>query len=155
LHDIGKVGISDQILNKPGKHSPEEWAVMQTHAKIGADAIWRAIQNEEDRTGLNFLLIAMEIAHYHHEKWDGSGYPDGLSGMEIPLSARLMALADVFDALLSKRVYKPAFGIDEAIDIILAGKGVHFDPDIVEAFSRRIDDFSAIAGRYRDFGDNR
>ena len=150
LHDIGKVGIPDHILNKPGKFEPEEWAVMQTHARIGSDAIWRAIQNEEDQTGLDFLHIAMEISHYHHEKWDGSGYPEGLKGEAIPLSARLMALADVFDALISKRVYKPAFAIDNAIATIVEGKGKHFDPDIVEAFIVKLDDFRTIAARYSD-----
>jgi putative two-component system response regulator len=150
LHDIGKVGIPDEILNKPGKFEPEEWAVMQTHSRIGSDAIWRAIQNEEDQTELDFLHIAMDIAHYHHEKWDGSGYPEGLKGNSIPLSARLMALADVFDALISKRVYKSAFTVDKAIEIIVEGKGKHFDPEIVEAFLSRLDDFRNIAARYRD-----
>ncbi len=150
LHDIGKVGIPDEILYKPGKFAPEEWAVMQTHARLGSDAIWRAIQNEEDQSELDFLHIAMEISHYHHEKWDGSGYPEGLKASAIPLSARLMALADVFDALITKRVYKAAFTVDKAIEIIVAGKGLHFDPDIVEAFLSRLDDFRAIARRYRD-----
>jgi putative two-component system response regulator len=150
LHDIGKVGIPDGILNKPGKYEPEEWAVMQTHARIGSDAIWRAIQNEDDQTELDFLHVAMDISHYHHEKWDGTGYPEGLKEKNIPLSARLMALADVFDALISKRVYKPAFTVDKAIEIIVEGKGKHFDPEIVEAFMCRLDDFRNIAARYRD-----
>jgi putative two-component system response regulator len=150
LHDIGKVGIPDEILNKPGKFEPEEWAIMQTHARIGSDAIWRAIQNEEDQSELDFLHIAMEISHYHHEKWDGSGYPEGLKGKSIPLSARLMALADVFDALISKRVYKSAFPVDNAVEIIIEGKGKHFDPEIVEAFLSRLDEFRSIAARYRD-----
>lgn len=150
LHDIGKVGIPDSVLYKPGKLTGDEWQIMQTHAKIGSDAIWRSIQSEEDHSGLEFLHIAMEIAHYHHEKWDGSGYPDGLRGAEIPLPARLMALADVFDALICKRVYKPAFSLEEAKNIIIEGKGTHFDPDIVDAYLLRIDDFQQVAGRYRD-----
>ena len=150
LHDIGKVGIPDQVLHKPSKHTPEEWEIMKTHAQIGANAIWEAIQNEPDQDGLGFLHIAMEIAAHHHEKWDGSGYPKGLAGEDIPFAARIMALADVFDALLSKRVYKPPLTIEEATAIILEGKASHFDPDVVDAFSRRIDDFAAIASRFQD-----
>lgn len=150
LHDIGKVGIPDSVLHKPGKHTPEEWAIMQTHSKIGSDAIWRAIQSEEDHNGLEFLHVAMEIAHYHHEKWDGSGYPEGLVGEAIPLSARMMALADVFDALISKRVYKPPFSVEKAREIIVEGRGSHFDPDVVDAFVTRLEDFSMIAARHSD-----
>ena len=150
LHDIGKVGIPDEILNKPGKLTPEEWAIMQTHARIGADAIWRAIQEEQDQDGLGFMHVAIEIAHYHHEKWDGSGYPKGLKGDAIPLSARMMALADVFDALISRRVYKPAFTVEKATEIIVEGRGSHFDPDVVDAFLSRLEDFRRIAARYSD-----
>lgn len=150
LHDIGKVSIPDHILNKPGKHTPEEWAVMQTHAKAGSDAIWRAIRDEDDRNGLDFLYVAMEIAHYHHEKWDGNGYPERLAGEKIPLAARLMAVADVFDALINKRVYKAAMSIDEATAIIQQGRGSHFDPDIVDAYSKHLDDFREIAARFAD-----
>ncbi len=150
LHDIGKVGIPDHILHKPGKHTPEEWAVMKTHAEIGANAIWEAIQNEPDQDGLSFLHVAMEIAAHHHEKWDGSGYPKGLAGTDIPFAARIMALADVMDALLSKRIYKPPFTFEQATAIILEGKASHFDPDVVDAFSRRLDDFAAIATRFQD-----
>jgi len=153
LHDIGKVGIPDYVLHKQGKHSPEEWAIMKTHAQVGADAIWRAIQDEEDLEATDFLHVAMEISANHHEKWDGSGYPNGLSGTNIPLSARLMALADVFDALVSKRVYKPPFSIEKVTEIILEGKGKHFDPAVVEAYMRRIDDFRVIAARYADQAD--
>ena len=152
LHDIGKVGIPDRALHKPGKHTPEEWELMKTHAKVGSDAIWRAIQDEEDQAGLDFLRIAMDIAHYHHEKWDGSGYPEGFSGENIPLPARLMALADVFDALISKRVYKPAFTVEHTTEIILNGRGKHFDPDVVDAFVARLDEFYAIAARHTDEG---
>ena len=150
LHDIGKVGIPDNVLHKPGKHTPEEWEIMKTHAQVGADAIWRAIQNEEDREAVDFLYVAMEIAGNHHEKWDGSGYPKGLSGDKIPLSARLMAVADVFDALISRRVYKPPFPIETAREMIVKNSGRHFDPAIVDAFTRRIEEFREIAARYKD-----
>ncbi len=150
LHDIGKVGIPDAILNKPGKHDPEEWEIMKTHAQLGADAIWRAIRDEEDIESVRFLHVAMEIAGNHHEKWDGSGYPNGLSGEQIPLSARLMALADVFDALISKRVYKPAYPLETARAIILENRGKHFDPQVVDAFEQCIDTFQAIAASHAD-----
>lgn len=150
LHDIGKVGIPDAILNKPGKHTPDEWEIMKTHAQLGADAIWRAIRDEEDLESVKFLHVAMEIAGNHHEKWDGSGYPNGLSGTQIPLSARLMALADVFDALISKRVYKAAFPIETARSIIVENRGKHFDPQVVDAFEQCIDAFQAIAASHAD-----
>ncbi len=151
LHDIGKVGIPDHVLLKPGKLTGDEWAIMQTHAKRGSDAIEQAERDIE--MPLAFLSVAKEIAHWHHEKWDGSGYPDGLAGDAIPISARLMALADVFDALISVRVYKPAMSHAEARDIIVAGRGKHFDPDVTEAFLAGFDDFVAIAERYRDGGE--
>ena len=150
LHDIGKVAIPDHILHKPGKHTPDEWEIMKTHARQGSDAIWRAICDQEEREALDFLYIAMDIAHYHHEKWDGSGYPEGLAGEAIPLPARLMALADVFDALISKRAYKPAFPLDRATAIIIEGRGRHFDPDVVDAYLAHLDEFAAIAARYAD-----
>jgi len=154
LHDIGKVGIPDHILQKPGKLSPEEWTVMQTHSRLGADAIAHAIEHAERDAArpMAFLVLAREIAHWHHEKWDGSGYPDGLAGEAIPLSARLMALADVFDALISARVYKAPMSFDQARAIIVAGRGGHFDPDVVDAFIEGFDEFAAIAERYRDDG---
>lgn len=148
LYDIGKVGIPDHILLKPGKLTPEEWQIMRTHAKLGSDAIEEAEQDMEQP--LAFLTLAKEIAHWHHEKWDGSGYPDGLQGDAIPLSARLMALADVFDALICARVYKPAMSYDEARALILSGSGHHFDPDVVTAFDRHFDAFVTIAERYQD-----
>ena len=148
LHDIGKVGIPDQILLKPGKLTPEEWPVMRTHAKLGSDAIEEAERDIEQP--LAFLTLAKEIAHWHHEKWDGSGYPDGLNGDAIPVSARLMALADVFDALISARVYKPAMSYQQARSLILEGCGLHFDPDVVAAFIEHFEQFIAIAERYRD-----
>ena len=150
LHDIGKVGIPDYILLKPGPLAPDEWAIMKTHAQIGADAIQ---QTEVDvEKPVPFLTFAKEIARWHHEKWDGSGYPDGLAGDAIPVSARLMALADVFDALISVRVYKPAMPFEQARGIIAAGRGVHFDPDMTDAFLAHFDEFQAIAQRYRDDG---
>ncbi|MDP1605290.1 MAG: two-component system response regulator [Rhodocyclaceae bacterium] len=148
LHDIGKVGIPDHILLKPGSLTVDEWAVMKTHAKVGSDAIERA----EGASGepLAFLMLAKEIAHWHHEKWDGSGYPDGLAGEAIPPAARLMALADVFDALISWRVYKEPMPFDEARDIIAAGRGTHFDPDVADVFLAGFDAFVAIAKRHAD-----
>ena len=148
LHDIGKVGIPDHILLKPGKLTADEWAIMQTHAKQGSDAIEQAERDIE--MPLEFLSVAKEIAHWHHEKWDGSGYPDGLAGDAIPVAARLMALADVFDALISVRAYKPAMSHAEAREIIIAGRGRHFDPDVTEAFLAGFDEFVAIARRYGD-----
>lgn len=134
LHDIGKVGIPDSILLKPGKLTDDEFEIMKLHPIYGHDAIEAAISTMHSNN--NFLRFAKEIAYGHHEKWDGSGYPLGLSGDDIPLSARLMALADVYDALISKRVYKPAFSHDKSVAIILEGKGSHFDPEIVDAFMR-------------------
>jgi putative two-component system response regulator len=148
LHDIGKVGIPDHILLKPGKLTAEEWVVMKTHSTLGAQAIERA---KQDATlPVEFLDMAQEIANFHHERWDGSGYPCGLVGDAIPVSARLMALADVFDALVCARVYKPAFPFPEARAMIEAQRGKHFDPDVVDAFVATFPTFRAIAERYRD-----
>lgn len=148
LHDIGKVGIPDQVLRKPGKLTPQEWEIMKTHARLGAEAIEHAEQDAEQP--VEFLTIAKQIAHHHHEKWDGSGYPDGLTGDAIPLPARLMALADVFDALISRRVYKDPMTFERARDIIQDWRGTHFDPDVADAFITGFDEFVAIAQRYRD-----
>lgn len=150
LHDIGKVGIPDHILLKPGPLDPDEWEIMKSHARLGAEAIEGALQGEENQAPLAFLHIAMDIAHSHHEKWDGSGYPDGLKGVVIPMPARLMAVADVFDALISRRVYKPPMPLEQAAAIIRKGAGSHFDPEIVTAFEARFDDFRQIAARYVD-----
>jgi putative two-component system response regulator len=150
LHDIGKVGIPDHILHKPAKLTPQEWDVMKTHSKIGADAIRRAVAEQSDKDGLDFLEVAAEIAEAHHEKWDGSGYPAGLVGEAIPLSARLMAVADVFDALSSKRVYKEAFDFERAFSIVTEGRGSHFDPKSVDAFLARAEDFKRIAFELAD-----
>lgn len=149
LHDIGKVGIPDRILLKPGRLDADEFAIMKTHAEIGGAAIEAAEKSLGD-TDTSFLRYAREIAVCHHEKWDGSGYPRGLKGEAIPLSGRLMALADVYDALISKRVYKPAFSHEKARDLILEGRGHHFDPAVVEAFIAIEQQFVDIAARYAD-----
>ncbi len=148
LHDIGKVGVPDHILLKPGKLSESEMAIMRTHAELGSRAIEKSERDLAVR--LPFLAVAKEIAHWHHEKWDGSGYPDGLAGDEIPLSARLMAVADVFDALISPRVYKAALGFGEARRIMAQGRGQHFDPDIVDAFLDGFEAFEVIARQHAD-----
>jgi len=148
LHDIGKVGIPDAILLKPGKLTDDEWRVMRTHAELGSKAIEQAEVDVE--RPLEFLRFAKEIARWHHEKWDGSGYPDGLAGDAIPVSARLMAVADVFDALIHARVYKPAFSFDKARGIMAESSSSHFDPDIIEAFLNGYDAFVSIAERYRE-----
>lgn len=147
LHDIGKVGIPDNILLKPGKLNAEEWEIMKLHANYGERAIR---QSEEQFGSSSFLHYAKEIAYTHHEKWDGSGYPRNLKGDEIPISGRLMAVSDVYDALISRRVYKPAFDHQNAIQMIVEGRGKHFDPDVVDAFIALQDDFNAIAKRYAD-----
>ena len=147
LHDIGKVGIPDNILLKPGKLTDDEWVIMKTHTELGALAIEHA-EKDVDQP-VEFLALAKEIAHWHHEKWDGSGYPDGLFGNDIPVSARLMAIADVFDALISKRVYKYAMLLEKARGIIAEGSGYHFDPDITDVFLGSFDDFVAIARKYQ------
>ncbi|MEP1448219.1 MAG: two-component system response regulator [Paraglaciecola sp.] len=148
LHDIGKVGIPDSILLKPGKLTEAEFEVMKLHPTFGHDAIESAIRTMNSNN--NFLRFAKEIAYGHHEKWDGSGYPQGLSGDDIPVSSRLMALADVYDALISKRVYKPAFPHEKAVAIIEQGKGSHFDPEMVEAFLRIQESCYATAQKYAD-----
>ncbi len=147
LHDIGKVGIADHILLKPGKLTDAEFEIMKTHTTLGGDALAAA----EKILGKNcFLKYAKEIAYFHQEKWDGSGYPIGLKGEEIPISARLMAVADVYDALISKRCYKAAFSHEKAVNIITKGKGTHFDPDMVDAFIELQFKFRQIAKQYDD-----
>ncbi len=149
LHDIGKVGIPDSILLKPGKLEPEEFRIMMTHAELGAKALEDA-GDSLSSSATSFLRYARDIAACHHEKWDGKGYPKGLAGDAIPLSARLMALADVYDALISKRVYKPAFSHEKSVSIILDGKGSHFDPVVVDAFQKVELRFREIAAQYSD-----
>lgn len=148
LHDIGKVGIPDRILLKPGRFTPEEFEVMKTHTTLGRDAIAHAEASLGTR--VEFLTMAKDIALFHQEKWDGSGYPAGLRGEAIPISARLMALADVYDALISRRVYKEGMSHEKAVDIIAQGRGSHFDPDLVDSFLAIQDEFHAIALRYAD-----
>ncbi|MFZ4285227.1 response regulator [Variovorax sp. HJSM1_2] len=148
LHDIGKIGIPDNILLKPGKLTPEEFEIMKTHTTLGRNAIVDA----EARLGMQveFLTLAKEIALSHQEKWDGSGYPEGLAGEAIPIAARLMAIADVYDALISKRVYKPPFSHPEACEIMRKGRGSHFDPEMLDAFMEVSTDFYDIAQKYTD-----
>jgi len=147
LHDIGKVGIPDNILLKPGKLTDEEFKVMKRHPHLGGEALRVA----EERLGSNsFLMLAKEIALTHHEKWDGTGYPRQIKGDDIPLSGRMMAVADVYDALISKRIYKPAFSHEKARGIILDWKGVNFDPRIVDAFVAQEDQFIEIAKEFSD-----
>jgi len=131
LHDIGKVGIPDSILLKPGKLTPEEFNIIKKHTTIGSK-ILSEIQTKYPNN--NFLTLGYHIVHYHHERWDGTGYPTGISQDRIPLSARIMALVDVYDALRSKRVYKEAYSHEKSIDIIKQGRGSHFDPTIVDVF---------------------
>ncbi|MES2297473.1 MAG: two-component system response regulator [Pseudomonadota bacterium] len=148
LHDIGKVGIPDRILLKPGRFEPHEFEIMKTHTTLGRDAI----EHAERALGMSmpFLALAKEIAYSHQEKWDGSGYPQGLAGEAIPLSARLMAVADVYDALISRRVYKEGMPHETAVQILIDGKGSHFDPDMIDAFIVLQDEFRAIAARFHD-----
>ena len=148
LHDIGKVGIPDQILLKPGRLTADEFAIMRTHAALGREAIEHAEQ-AMGRTA-PFLAFAKDIAMGHHEKWDGSGYPAGLAGEAIPIPARLMAVADVYDALISRRVYKAPLSHAEACAIIAAGRATHFDPDVTDAFLSLQGEFAAIARRFDD-----
>jgi len=147
LHDIGKVGIPDAVLLKPARLTPKEFAVMKRHPVLGGDALGEA---EGVLGESSFLHLAREIAYSHHEKWDGSGYPKGLKGNDIPLSGRLMALADVYDALVFKRVYKPAFSHDVTRRIIIQDRGKHFDPQVVDAFLELEDEFQAIAHKYKE-----
>jgi putative two-component system response regulator len=149
LHDVGKVAIPDAILLKPGKLTPAEWMIMKRHTTYGSDAIAQA-ESELGGDGGSFLRYAREIAYGHHEKWDGSGYPQGLSGDAIPISARLMAVADVYDALISKRVYKEAYSHEQAIAMILAERGSHFDPDVANALQEIAETFHAIARQFSD-----
>jgi len=148
LHDIGKVGIPDKILLKPGKHTPEEFEIMKTHTTLGRDAIIAA--EKLLQTPSSFLQFAREIAYTHHEKYDGTGHPQGLSGNDIPISGRLMALADVYDALISKRIYKEAIPHEKAVAIIKEGAGNHFDAQVVEAFLQINEQFKEIAQKYMD-----
>ena len=143
MHDIGKIGIPDRILCKPGKLDPDEWAIMQTHTTIGAKIIG-------DSEGSELLAMAVTVALTHHERWDGTGYPKGLAGEDIPLEGRIVAIADVFDALTSERPYKKAWSIDDAIAYLRRESGKHFDPRLVEHFTQILPDVLSIKGRYLD-----
>lgn len=148
LHDIGKIAIPDHILLKPEKLTPEEYALMKTHTQHGYEML-RTAGNHMGEKG-EYLEMAMEIARSHHEKWDGSGYPDGLAGEQIPFAARIMAVADVFDALTTIRPYKTAMNHEQAVAIILQGSGAHFDPQVVEAFMATQDGLQHIAAKWVD-----
>ena len=141
LHDIGKVGIPDVILHKPGKLTPREFEVIKKHTIIGGDTIAEA---EKKLEGRSYLNLGREIAYYHHERWDGNGYPLGLKGENIPLSARIVAVADVYDALISKRPYKEAFPHQTAVDIIKNSSNTHFDESIVKAFMNCEKEFACL-----------
>jgi putative two-component system response regulator len=148
LHDIGSVGIPDRIFLKPGRLTPEEFEIMKSHTSNGLNFILDA----ERDIGIEvpFLKFAKEIVYSHHERWDGSGYPDGLAGDAIPIPARLMAVADVYDALISRRVYRQPISHDQAIKIILEDKGTQFDPDVVDSFVDIHEEFQRIAWHYAD-----
>ena len=147
LHDIGKVGVPDIILLKAGRLTPEEFAVMKTHTRIGADTL-----KEVNRQvpGNNFIRIGIEVAEGHHERWDGSGYPYGLAGEAIPLPGRVLALADVYDAMTSRRVYKEALSHEQSVAAIREERGKYFDPELVDCFLEAQDEFRAIRARYED-----
>lgn len=142
LHDVGKIGVPDTILKKPGRHTPEEFELMKQHTIFG----YRTLRD----TGFPLLDIAATIAWTHHERWDGSGYPRGLSGEQIPIEGRIVAIADVYDALTTKRVYKPAFSVEKSCEILREGKGRHFDPVLLECFFRRFDEVRQIQARFPD-----
>ncbi len=142
MHDIGKVAIPDRVLGKPGKLDDEEWALMKRHASIGHDLL--------SRSSRPILQAAATVAHQHHERWDGSGYPQGLAGKDIHIYGRITALADVFDALGSDRVYKPAWSLDAILDLLRRERGHHFDPALVDAFLEHLDRFLAVREQYAD-----
>lgn len=142
LHDVGKIGVPDSILRKPGKHTPEEFEVMKQHAVYG----YRTLRE----TGFQLLDIAATIAWTHHERWDGSGYPRKLAGEDIPIEGRIVAIGDVYDALTTKRVYKPAFSVEKSLDIMREGRGRHFDPHLLDGFLRRFDEIREIQNRFPD-----
>ena len=147
LHDVGKVGIPDRILLKPDRLNDEEFAIMKSHTTLGYETLNSAYKKNPRAL---YLRMSAEIALAHHEQWDGSGYPNGLRGDDIPLAARIVSLADVFDALTSKRIYKPAFSREKTRDIIIQGRGTHFDPRIVDAFFAAEADFLAISEKFSE-----
>ncbi|WP_295890756.1 two-component system response regulator [uncultured Vibrio sp.] len=143
MHDIGKIGIPDDVLLKPGKLDSEEWAVMQTHVNIGVDILG-------DTAGSKLLEMAVQVAQSHHEKWNGKGYPQGLVGDNIPLVARVATIADVFDALTSERPYKKAWSVERAVSLLNEEKGEHFDPSLVDLFVSRLDEILEIKAKFKD-----
>jgi len=147
LHDIGKVGVPDSVLLKPGKLDENEWTIMQSHTTIGAETL---IAVHELHPNNDFIHMGIDVAQSHHEKWDGTGYPNGLSGTNIPLAARILPVGDVYDALTSKRCYKEAFSHDKSKQIILEGSGNHFEPAIVDAFLETEAEFVKIRNYYKD-----
>ncbi|MBZ0273914.1 HD domain-containing protein [bacterium] len=158
LHDIGKVGVPDQILLKPGPLTPEEYEIMKKHTIIGRDALANAERRLQSHNSTAFLVLAKDIAASHHERWDGSGYPFGLKGDDIPIAGRLMKICDVYDALVTRRVYKPAYTHDAAMRIITFGeervRPAHFDPDVLQMFTAQHATFRDIAARFSG-GDTR
>lgn len=146
LHDIGKVAIPDGILHKPGKLTEEEWETMKTHTTVGG----QLLRNIYENTSSNYLWLGYEVAMFHHERWNGRGYPRGLSGEDIPISARIMAIADVYDALTSERCYKEAFSHETAMSLILKDKGEHFDPKVVDSLLRQEDIWLEVKLKYQD-----
>ena len=147
MHDVGKILISDRILKKPGRLTMDEYLEIKKHAELGGQVVRQVLSNITDEEYINF---ASDIATYHHEKWDGSGYPKGLCTDEIPLCARIMAIADVFDALVSKRCYKEAYPMEEAFDIIADESGTHFDPKLVQVFLKHKEKYEDIKNRFDD-----
>lgn len=146
MHDIGKIGIPDSILLKPGKLDPDEWEIMKTHVSIGADLL--------DGTDIPLLVTARNIALSHHEKWDGTGYPNGLAGENIPIEGRICAICDVFDALTSERPYKKAWPVEEAVDFLRQQKGKHFEPRLVDLFETILQDILSYRATHLDTIDN-
>ncbi len=159
LHDIGKVGVPDSILLKQRALTEQEFEIIKQHPIYGGDALSRAEQAFERCESTSFLQVGKDVAYTHHEKWDGTGYPYGLKGENIPLAGRLMAIADVYDALISKRVYKPPFSHAKAVKIIAVGDGRvmpgHFDPEVLKVFKAHHDEFRMIALQYADHEEER
>ncbi|OGP66624.1 MAG: two-component system response regulator [Deltaproteobacteria bacterium RBG_16_44_11] len=147
MHDVGKIGIPDQILMKPGRLDPAEWEIMKKHTIIGAKIL--------EGSDAEFIRLGETIAQAHHEKWDGSGYPNMLKGIGIPIAGRITAIADVFDALTSKRPYKEPFSVKKSLAIIREGRGSHFDPDVVDAFFAVLDEILAIKKQYGNCSDSK
>ena len=151
MHDLGKIAVKDEVLTKKGKYTPAEYAEMKKHPAEGAKIVRSILTGVEDD---DFVNIAENVAHYHHEKWNGEGYPEGLKKEEIPVEARIMALADVFDALVSKRYYKDAYSYDVAFGIIQDSLGSHFDPELGKVFIKCRRELEGLYDYYKDHGDD-